>query len=119
VSRWALISTRRLHSRWSQYIVSAAGIRSVIISSSSGDGIFVFGKLWRLDAHGQSPTGKDVVEFLTWLSRRPQWIIAGPDDSLWFTEAEGGKIGRITPSGVLAEFPILGRGFSARHHRGL
>ncbi len=35
-------------------------------------------------------------------------ITAGPDGNLWFTEQLGGKIGRITPAGVITEFPIPG-----------
>ncbi len=35
----------------------------------------------------------------------PDQIITGPDGNLWFVEALGaGKIGRITPSGVITEF---------------
>lgn len=37
-------------------------------------------------------------------------ITAGPDGNLWFTEAvnggQSGKIGRITPSGQISEFPL-------------
>jgi streptogramin lyase len=37
----------------------------------------------------------------------PRGITAGPDGALWFTEADGGKIGRITTAGVITnEFPI-------------
>jgi virginiamycin B lyase len=31
-------------------------------------------------------------------------ITAGPDGNLWFCEARGAKIGRITPSGAITEF---------------
>lgn len=33
-------------------------------------------------------------------------ITAGPDGNLWFTENNGNKIGRITPAGVITEFPF-------------
>lgn len=36
----------------------------------------------------------------------PHSITAGPEGDLWFTETGGGKIGRITPSGQIAEFPL-------------
>ena len=36
----------------------------------------------------------------------PQGITAGPDGNLWFTEADGNKIGRITLNGTISEFPI-------------
>src|SRR5215467_7527426 len=35
----------------------------------------------------------------------PEDITAGPDGNLWFTEAKGNKIGRITTAGVITEFP--------------
>ena len=36
---------------------------------------------------------------------RPFGITTGPDGNLWFTEYGGDKIGRITPSGTITEFP--------------
>ena len=45
----------------------------------------------------------------------PCEITAGPDGNLWFTECNinGNSIGRITPSGVITEFPLptSGRGY--------
>ena len=38
----------------------------------------------------------------------PITITPGPDHNLWFTENAGLKIGRITPAGVITEFPIAG-----------
>jgi hypothetical protein len=32
--------------------------------------------------------------------------VAGPDGNLWFTEALGNKIGRITPAGVITEYDL-------------
>ena len=32
-------------------------------------------------------------------------MTAGPDGNIWFNE-EGGKIGKITPAGVVIEFPV-------------
>ena len=36
--------------------------------------------------------------------RRPQGIATGPDGNVWFPEQDGGRIGRITPLGVVTEF---------------
>jgi virginiamycin B lyase len=36
----------------------------------------------------------------------PTAIVAGPDGNLWFTESSGHNIGRITPAGVITEFPL-------------
>jgi streptogramin lyase len=36
----------------------------------------------------------------------PAGITQGPDGNLWFTEAQGGQIGRITPAGTFEEFPL-------------
>jgi virginiamycin B lyase len=33
-------------------------------------------------------------------------ITSGPDGNLWFTEQDGNRIGRITPTGQITEFPI-------------
>jgi len=37
---------------------------------------------------------------------RPFGIAAGSDGNLWFTESAADKIGRITPGGVITEFPL-------------
>ncbi len=39
-------------------------------------------------------------------SFHPTGITSGPDGNLWFTEAAGDKIGRITPAGHIQEFPL-------------
>lgn len=35
-----------------------------------------------------------------------QGIAMGPDGNMWFTERDADKIGRITPAGVVTEFPV-------------
>ena len=35
----------------------------------------------------------------------PNLIAAGPDGNLWFTELGLSRIGRITPSGAVSEYP--------------
>ena len=48
-----------------------------------------------------------VVEFpLPSSGSEPSGIVTGPDGNLWFTEAAGNRIGRITPQGVITEFDI-------------
>jgi len=39
-------------------------------------------------------------------ANRPQWIAAGSDGNMWFTENPGGKVARITPAGVVTEFTV-------------
>jgi streptogramin lyase len=39
-------------------------------------------------------------------TNRPQWISAGSDGNMWFTESPGGKVARITPAGVVTEFTV-------------
>src|SRR5712691_3105111 len=41
----------------------------------------------------------------------PRRIAAGPDGALWFTEFRASKIGRITTSGAITEFPVAGSTF--------
>lgn len=36
----------------------------------------------------------------------PDYIAAGPDGALWFTEDNAAKVGRITTAGAIKEFPI-------------
>jgi virginiamycin B lyase len=45
----------------------------------------------------------------------PQGITTGPDGALWFTEGNGNKIGRITTTGVITEYPVptAGSGITA------
>lgn len=47
-----------------------------------------------------------ITEFSAGISAsvRPYTIAAGPDGNLWFTEATGNAIGRITPTGTVTEF---------------
>ena len=39
-------------------------------------------------------------------ANKPQWIAAGSDGNMWFTESPGNAIARITPAGTVTEFPI-------------
>lgn len=36
----------------------------------------------------------------------PARIIVGPDRNLWFTENQANKIGKITPQGIITEYPV-------------
>lgn len=48
----------------------------------------------------------DITEFKTsTIFDGPYDITSGPDGNLWFTEYYGGKIGQITPNGVITQFP--------------
>jgi streptogramin lyase len=54
-----------------------------------------------------SVQGQNITEFpIPTLDSRPTSIAAGPDGNLWFTEVNGSKIGRITPTGVITEFAV-------------
>ena len=46
------------------------------------------------------------MEFAVPGSPGPLGITTGPDGALWFTEGVGGKIGRMTMTGVVTEFTI-------------
>lgn len=76
------------------------------------------GNLW-LTARGNGQTQPDWIVRVTpsgtvakfsagGINIAPESIAAGPDGNLWFTEVFGGRIGRMTPSGALTEFPIPG-----------
>src|SRR5215208_2077097 len=56
---------------------------------------------------------KHITEFpLPTAGSSPAVITAGPDGALWFTEAEGNKIGRVNTAGVITEFVIPTAGSS-------
>jgi streptogramin lyase len=52
-----------------------------------------------------TPTGT-VTRYTVPSEVGPFAITSGPDGNLWFTEYAGNKIGRITPQGVITEFPV-------------
>ncbi len=39
-------------------------------------------------------------------TNKPRYIAAGSDGNMWFTEFPGNAIARITPAGVVTEFPV-------------
>jgi streptogramin lyase len=56
------------------------------------------------------PSG-DVTEYVLPAGRKLEWMTAGPDDAVWFTETEGPVagsegIGRLTPNGELSEVAV-------------
>ena len=49
-----------------------------------------------------------IVDFpVTTPNARPVGITTGPDGNIWFTEADANRIGRISPTGDVFEFPPL------------
>ena len=40
-------------------------------------------------------------------ANRPQWIAAGSDGNMWFTENPGNTVAKITPAGVATECPAI------------
>src|SRR4051812_36530243 len=57
-------------------------------------------------AAGATSTGAIKEYAIPTADSNPQRIATGPDGNLWFTEAAGNKIGRITTSGAITEFPV-------------
>jgi streptogramin lyase len=55
-----------------------------------------------------NPTTHEVTQFSAGITgdAEPDGVTAGPDGNVWFTEQSGNRIGRITPSGTITEFPI-------------
>jgi len=39
-------------------------------------------------------------------ANKPRYIAAGSDGNMWFTEQPGNAVARITPAGVVTEFPV-------------
>jgi virginiamycin B lyase len=73
------------------------------------------GNLWFTDAFdphiGRVSLTGEIVEFP--VSKTTTGITVGPDGNLWF--CEGDSIGRMSPQGVLQEFPIPWSSPGARH----
>ena len=71
------------------------------------------GGVWftRFDGIGRiTPATLSPQAFTSGVTGHPAGGIAiGSDGNLWFTEPDGNRIGRITPAGVITEFPVLGR----------
>ncbi len=52
-------------------------------------------------------SSRSITEFpVPTAASRPTTITLGPDGNLWFTEADGNNIGRLTPAGSITEFPV-------------
>src|SRR5690242_10683771 len=57
-------------------------------------------------ALAQSGTYSNIIEYSTTSSGYPMGIATGSDGALWFTEFYGNRIGRITTTGALTEYPV-------------
>jgi virginiamycin B lyase len=51
-------------------------------------------------------TAQTITEFPIPSGNSPFDLTLGPDGNLWFTEAQGNRVGRVTPQGVITEFTI-------------
>jgi virginiamycin B lyase len=49
----------------------------------------------------------------------PEYIVAGPDGALWFTEANALKVAQITTSGVVTEYPLTAAGLNLAEPYGI
>ena len=73
----------------------------------AGVGVFAAGVAVPSVAGATGTTTGTVTEYpVTTASAGPYGITAGPDGNLWFAEASGNNLGRITPGGTVTEFPL-------------
>ncbi len=67
------------------------------------------GNLWYTESHYDhvqtSCLQAHLPVFLT-TGAQPYGIAAGPDGNVWFAEIHGNRIGRVTPAGVVTEYPV-------------
>lgn len=77
--------------------------------SAGPDGALWFTQTSTYGAIGRITTSGVVTLFplASMYSSLPYQIVAGDDGNMWFTEMDGNKVGRISMSGALAEFPVL------------
>ncbi len=78
---------------------SAMNRRDFRLASILGLGMLVVGTGW---AGGQTFTEYDVPT----ADSDPLSITLGPDGAMWFTEEDGGQIGRIDAGGTMSQFPV-------------
>jgi RHS repeat-associated protein len=76
-----------------------SGSPTYIVGGPDGNLWFTAGQnIWRITLGGV------MTPFAS--AGTPYGITGGPDGNVWFTERFGNNIGRITPAGVITEFPI-------------
>jgi streptogramin lyase len=82
--------------------------------TASDNGRHTFSGVVLRRAGGQTITASigpigSVTEFtIPTANSQPNGITAGPGGNLWFVELSGNKVGKITPAGVVTEFPLTG-----------
>lgn len=67
------------------------------------------GNIWFIDLMGigKITTGGALTAYSSPQLLPNDEITAGPDGNVWFTEILSDKVGRITPSGAITQFPLL------------
>jgi streptogramin lyase len=76
----------------------ARAAAAALVSSSAG---------LILPAGGALAAVGDITEYaVPTAASHPESIVSGPDGNLWFTEFDGNKIGRVTPSGMFSEYAV-------------
>jgi serine/threonine protein kinase/streptogramin lyase len=70
---------------------------------TEGSGVNEFG---RSNFIGRVTTAGVFSMYPLGIAKGPFGIITGPDGALWFTQWQSGEIGRISPSGLVTEYPV-------------
>jgi streptogramin lyase/pimeloyl-ACP methyl ester carboxylesterase len=68
------------------------------------------GNLWfsaRRNVGQLTPDGLSEQFTVPWSPSSATDIASGPDGNLWFADLAGDKIGRITPGGIMTDFPVV------------
>ncbi len=91
---------------------SGSGLRGSFGITTGPDGRIWFCDPERKRIGSVDVSGRGLKFFKAGLTGTPISIIAGPDNQLYFGEKEG-RIGRISVSGKITEFPIPGAGGTA------
>jgi streptogramin lyase len=89
---------------------SRSTIRNVrlarLLGGLTGSGLLLILQLILLAAPAGASTSPGQIKTFGVPGTWPTGIVSGPDGNLWFTELYTDRIGRITPSGQVTEFPV-------------
>ena len=87
----------------SEYAVPSPPPTDLLTITAGPDGAVWFGES-RTSKIGRVAPDGTITEYSTTVGKPPYSLVTGPDGNLWF--ADGGDVGRMTPTGQVTFFPV-------------